>query len=723
MKKCGENLAASVVIGAVIGFWLALADGLRVVHDSLNLFENISDVSLLVSYGFLTSLLAACFVTSVISLITSILDFRKRQSTTHHAALVAGIFIFLVVAVIGFTYFTSGRLRYDPSNHLWPLYVGGIAAGSALLGMFAFKLIVRLYKPSNWAPVLGIQFVLVVAVGLFMYAQYSLRFILLTEGISSGDTFPMTIFNILYVVSTGLAALIAGFMLRKVFAVLSKRYINYVIPFIIFILIIPILLFARPSQNSDIRNINPFRSHTNRNIVLISIDTLRYDALGCTGNEYVKTPNIDTLANEGIVFDNCIVPMPLTVPSHISMLTGLIPRNHGVRRQEGKLDESFVTLPGILSEHGYTCGGFVSMAMLKGENCGLGKGFHYYDDSWITEGESMIFPPEVKYLIAGNILNRIFAGKPPPANPVERRADETVDNAIEWLENMEGNNFFCFLHLFDPHWEYAAPEPYSDMYAPDYRGILKSEPEVADDPWSNIDALGAEDIEYFKARYDAEVTYIDAQLGRMFDRLKELDLWDNTMIILTADHGESFGHDYLFDHRYRVYQSCIHVPLIIKPFGNADGQRVDALCSTTDLFPTICDTLDIRIQDDLDGSNLNGLISSIENTNGTIYPYIFCESDGVRSGSIEAYSKTYSVTKDGFKLIYSPWTVAPEPVYRMYNLAVDENELVNIYDPSSPVTIDLTALVQTWFDSDEDPPQNITGAIDRENLRSLQYLH
>ena len=243
-----------------------------------------------------------------------------------------------------------------------------------------------------------------------------------------------------------------------------------------------------------------------RHIILISIDTCRADYLSCYGYKSKTTPNIDALAAEGVLFENAISPVPQTLPAHSSMFTGTIPPYHGVHDNEGyRLDESNVTLAEILTDAGFTTGAAISAFPLDSK-FGIDQGFESYNDYFETTLEG---------------------------HPLEqRRGGETTDVALDWLKKNKDKRFFFFLHYFDPHQAYDPPEPFASRFASDL--------------------------------YAGEIAYTDHCIGKVVDKLKELGIYDSTLIIITSDHGEMLGEHGEVTHTYFIYQSAIKVPLIFK---------------------------------------------------------------------------------------------------------------------------------------------------------------
>jgi arylsulfatase A-like enzyme len=262
-----------------------------------------------------------------------------------------------------------------------------------------------------------------------------------------------------------------------------------------------------------------------RNVIIISMDTTRADLLGCYMCRLGTTPNVDKLAAEGILFEDATTPMPYTLPAHCSMLTGTSPLYHNV------LDNSFyqlsddnVTLAERLKKEGFTTAAFVSSFVLD-PFFGLNQGFDEYDADF-KEQQKPAGPDE--------LVN-------------ERKGWATTVLAMKWLENHRNKKNFLFIHYFDPHYPYEAPEPFA----------------------SKFQVLG---VPKLYCDYAGEVGYVDYCIGRVIQKLKELGLYDSALIVVTADHGESLEEHKEQSHGYFIYQSTMHVPLVFKiPGGPPPG--------------------------------------------------------------------------------------------------------------------------------------------------------
>lgn len=286
------------------------------------------------------------------------------------------------------------------------------------------------------------------------------------------------------------------------------------------------------------------------NVILISIDTCRADYLGCYGFGRGTTPNIDAVARQSVLFENVVVPAPLTLPAHCSMLTGTIPPYHGAHDNlDYRLGDTNVTIAEILKEQGFVTGAVISTFVLDSQ-FGLKQGFDSYNDTF-----------EAEYAV-GTVS--------------ERKGGEASRFAMEWLEQHKGERFFFFLHYYDPHTEYIPPEPFASRFAEDL--------------------------------YAGEIAYTDYCIGQVVQKLRDLGLFDSSLLIITGDHGEMLGEHGEQDHGYFIYQSAIKVPLLFKLPGQRRGKVVKDLVALVDIVPTVCSLVGIEPTAQMQGKDLSGYL-------------------------------------------------------------------------------------------------------------------
>src|SRR4051812_30396054 len=287
---------------------------------------------------------------------------------------------------------------------------------------------------------------------------------------------------------------------------------------------------------------------SNLNLLLITLDTTRADRIHAYGFNEVETPNLDRLAREGVLFEQAVSAAPLTLPAHSSIFTGKFPPAHGVRDNGGFfLDEHETTIAERLQARGFTTGGFVGAYVLD-HKWGVAQGFQtYFDDFDLSKYQSLSL------------------------GSVDRPGNEVADKALAWLDRVAGSRFFGWVHFYDAHSPYTPPEP-------------------------------------FKSRYDGrpyigEIAFVDSQVGRLLAYLDGHDLARKTVVVVMGDHGESLGEHGESTHGFFVYQSTMHVPLLIRtPFDSMAGHRVADTVRSIDVLPTALELLGIRTTDRLEGT-------------------------------------------------------------------------------------------------------------------------
>jgi arylsulfatase A-like enzyme len=315
--------------------------------------------------------------------------------------------------------------------------------------------------------------------------------------------------------------------------------------------------------------------YTHPNIVLITVDTLRADHLSCYGYSKLTSPHIDELGREGARFANAYSPVPLTGPSHISLMTSLFPQQHGatINGMHMSTKPSPILLAQILHRAGYRTAAFVSAWPLKRGITGLGRGFQVYNQKFTYHYE---------------LVNSA------------RTADRVGSASREWIRRYHRDPFFIWIHYFDPHTPYELH--------PEYSGLPPSSPSAA----HRVQPVGLDADAANRIRsYDSEIAYVDHDLAKTLALLAQLGLRDNTLLILTADHGESLGEDGIFGHGFHLDQPTLHIPLIVVyPNVIPAHTVVTEDVSLVDVMPTIMDFVGLRPgRLPLEGRSLRPLIA------------------------------------------------------------------------------------------------------------------
>lgn len=444
------------------------------------------------------------------------------------------------------------------------------------------------------------------------------------------------------------------------------------------------------------------RDRNGLNVLFITIDTLRADHLGSYGYLRDASPNIDKLAKEGILFSQAIVQWPKTTPSFASMLTSTYGYYNGVIRHSGKqkISNYFILLPEILRNANYNTVGVVTNPVI-GAAANFNQGFDTYIQVW-----------------------RKFESQ---------HAEYVTEHALSWLrDNSHKGKFFMWLHYVDPHAPYNPPEPYNEMYVGDkyYNGSRRAK--LNPGRSQNIGGihpqahLGDHDeIDYYIAQYDAEIRYMDENIGKVLDTVKAMGLIDNTIIIFTADHGESLGdHNYYFAHGLFPYDDCVRVPLIIKiPGLKSEIKVMDKPVELINIMPTVLDILKIPVNKEAQGKSL---VPFMLRDGDSIPEYAFTES-----GYQLNYQRMIRTKK--WKLIYIPdkedQKIMQRMPFELYDIENDPNELNNLINVETKIAGELQKELFKWMESakgiDGLPSSPEQLSVDKETeevLRSLGYV-
>ncbi len=403
-----------------------------------------------------------------------------------------------------------------------------------------------------------------------------------------------------------------------------------------------------------------------KHVLLITLDTTRADHLGCYGFENALTPALDRLAAQGTLFEQCRTVAPLTLPSHATILTGLRPPEHGLRLNgRGRLPANIPTLATELAQLGLTNAAFVASPVLA-SRYGLARGFAHYDDR-LPEHE---------------------AGKPKPGPfDVEhyyRPGDQVVSAALAWLEANGDTPFFCWVHLFDPH------EPYSS-----HPGRFR---------------------QTFPHPYDAEIAFMDQQVGRLLAWLKGAGVEDQTLVVVVGDHGEDLHQHGEPTHSLTLYDTTLHVPLIVRAPGVVrPGQRVPAAVEVTDVYATVLDMMSGAVPP-AGGARGSGRSLRVALEGGMLESGV-CYAETDEPYAEYGWAPLRSIVVDGWKYIHSP-------IAELYNVAADPGETTSLAtehpEKLEALRGQLAALRHGMVVG---PSEGVTlSADDQRRLRSLGYM-
>ena len=459
------------------------------------------------------------------------------------------------------------------------------------------------------------------------------------------------------------------------------------------------------------------------NILLITIDTLRADHLSSYGYARQTSPVLDGLAAEGVRFQAPIVQWPKTGPSFASMFTSTYPKDNGIVRKIGtRLPDPFLMLAEVLERQGYKTRAVVANGAVASE-FNFNQGFDTYVESW------KLTPPE--------------EGVDPTGAAMITQLVETV------MENQSPDQpYFLWVHYLDPHFPYQAPEPWTDRFLGDelYDPTAKVEINL-ERPRRQMMGIGREqvlaekdELDFYVARYDAEIAYVDSKIGELLDYLAAKGLMDNTLTAITSDHGESLGeHEYYFDHGRFSYQTCLQVPLIFHYPGvlnpRVDGSPTELL----NLTPTLLEAAGVELDEGrwMQGQSLwprlLGIVEKGEREGAEALPYAFSEA-----GYAVKPLWQRAVTDGRYKLIYAQdwgeqrWIAGKGNPFAFFDLESDPGETENLVGQRVDEERRLkTALHKLW----SAPPFNVLAEADageaeheemdeetRRQLKALGYL-
>lgn len=423
------------------------------------------------------------------------------------------------------------------------------------------------------------------------------------------------------------------------------------------------------------------------NLLLVTLDTLRADHLGCYGYDKNTSPSIDALAGESVLFERAVSQSAVTPVSHASILTGLNPYHHGLRSLHGganhRLPEERLTLAERLRAKGYQTAGFVS-AFPVTRHYGLEQGFETWDQEFDgDEGKGVIAPDGIV-----------------TTSRAQRRGDETTARAIEWLNRKRRDPFFAWVHYFDVHDPVLRPP---DEYVALFPPASSKRP----------DAL--------RALYDAELRFVDDQIGRLLKTLEGIGERGHTVVALVADHGEGLGDHDWWGHAI-LYEEQVRVPFLLHMPGRAEARRVSATVRTVDLVPTLVELLDAApARDrDFDGESLLDLIEGRDHASRITYSESINDLRAYR-GSELVNESLYAVSDGRWKLIAHREASAFK-AFELFDLRKDPEERTDVHAWNPAATERLTRYLEELRAFLDEAPRPTTDPETREKLEALGYL-
>jgi len=328
-----------------------------------------------------------------------------------------------------------------------------------------------------------------------------------------------------------------------------------------------------------------------KNVILISIDTLRPDHLGCYGYDKPTSPAIDRFASEGALFEDCLSTAPWTLPGHATMLTGMYPSTHGVKRHEIGLKEETPSLATLMKQSGRNTYAVVNSHNIGTEKFGLGQGFdvfQYVPEMDLTGEKTKDGFDQVQIVNRGRLVTKF---------------------ARQMLQDNGESPFFLFLHYYDVHTDFTARPEYEERFVEPYDGKLTRDGQLLTPQLSGYrkrgESITDDDARWLRQKYDAEIAQLDDILKGFFGFLEKNGLRDETLVVITSDHGEEYGEHGGALHGRSQYQELLAIPLILRGPGVPAGQRFKQSVSLIDVVPTILRLTGVRLSHAVDGIDVS----------------------------------------------------------------------------------------------------------------------
>lgn len=451
------------------------------------------------------------------------------------------------------------------------------------------------------------------------------------------------------------------------------------------------------------------RTENRPNILLIVVDTLRADRLGVYGYGHPTSPSLDSLAGRGVRLERFTAVAPSTLASFTSMLTGRYPHSHGVYRNGVVWPEGLEGMQSVFQRGGYETAAFVASYCLSSD-FGISRGFDHFDEELTIAMEEL------------------------PQNKLIRHGAEVTSAVSRWLtEDVEdGQPFFAMVHYFDPHWPYAPPQPFDRVFDGEYQGPVTGSMEDLRRARLRLIRSGGRadaDSNRLHALHLGEIRYTDEQIGSLVESLEKSGHTENTLVVVTADHGETFyEHPDYFNHGLTVYDSNIRIPLIaVGPGIIGHGRVIETAFSNIDLAPTLLEYVGLETPAGFEGRSFFAHLTDELPREATATRQLFAEA--TKPHFVEASQrwpnrlKARCIMSGRWKLIHTPWS---DGRWELYDLLEDPDESRNLWrTPDGPP--DLGALSTNLDAWSEIVPT--TAGVEREispealeRLRSLGYV-
>jgi|GEM_PF-1675779 len=436
------------------------------------------------------------------------------------------------------------------------------------------------------------------------------------------------------------------------------------------------------------------------NVLLITVDALRADHIGACNNDWIETPAVDLLARYSTLSCQTYTQQPQTNPALASLFTSTYPSRHGVRvHMVDRLSESFDTLAKVLQRNGFNTAGIIPWTSLEPAFSGFQQGFQTYEAFILNEPETLQNPTTAalaglyrrvtQQVALGSAVESVLGLRQGTEASIDGRADVTAAAAINWLANNNKNRFFLWVHYFDPHYPWTPPEPWDQLYDQGYDGRYDGGMGFIYEMRAGVFDPNPRDVEYLRALYASEVSYTDHYIGQVLGYMARLGLLDNTIVVLTADHGEALGErgtswpsgEYWL-HGDDLHDDGIQVPLLIyDPRVPHRGQKLDVPVQHVDIMPTILDMVNVPIPRQAQGRSLVPILDGRDDG-----------ADRVAVTTLGDDSQTMIATADGWKLITNPSGSQRE----LYYLPADPGERTNLAPANPSRALAMLSQLSAW---------------------------
>lgn len=486
------------------------------------------------------------------------------------------------------------------------------------------------------------------------------------------------------------------------------------------------------------------------NVLVMVMDTARYDDVLASAGDQRITPNLDAIADSGTIFENAFAASPWTLPSHASLFTGMYPSKHGAHAGYKRLDAQLPMLPEAFADADYETVGVSNNTWVSGE-FGFERGFERFHKTWQYVQSNTDLAPVVRdyedhgFVHALRTLTHELGRGNPLVNVTnaiygqffhrdeDSGARQTNRWLREWLADRAGNRpFFLFVNYLEPHLEYRPPRDHAERFLPDgvtYERAMN----IPQDAWGYItNEVELDEIEFdiLRALYRAEISYLDERIADLHSALQEVGEWENTITVVTGDHGENIGDHGLMDHQYCLYDTLLHVPLIMHGGPFTGGKTSDDVVQLTDLAPTLLDCAGINAPEFR--STIQGVSMHPNAEDARVHafaeylapqPSMEALNRRVRSvpGSVRRYDRRLRAVRVGdWKFIRGS-----DGSRELYDISTDPDESINLVENQLELAECLEADLDRWLDSfthaDTDGSVKISAETE-ERLEDLGYL-